>query len=136
MPPEIMKHKVDQTLIALRQADPQATVAAIVRTAEAAEARRAEVEFDPEKTDIEALKLVVIGLDYKVEVEVEAAPEIKFAEDFKINITGMTCSSCAGRVEAALNTASGVAGASVTRRRSAVRRSRRLWRMRVMAPRK
>jgi len=44
MPPEIMKHKVDQTLIALRQADPQATVAAIVRTAEAAEDHRAEVE--------------------------------------------------------------------------------------------
>ena len=44
MPPEIMKQKVDQTLIALRQADPQATVAAIVRTAEAAEAHRAEVE--------------------------------------------------------------------------------------------
>ena len=44
MPPENMKHKVDQTLIALRQADPQATVAAIVRTAEAVEAHRTEVE--------------------------------------------------------------------------------------------
>ncbi|MCK4298205.1 MAG: hypothetical protein KAX80_01665 [Planctomycetes bacterium] len=44
MSPEIVKQKVDQTLIALRQANPQATVAAIVRTAEAAEAHRAEVE--------------------------------------------------------------------------------------------
>jgi len=38
------KDKVDQALIARLQADPQAIVAAIVRTAEAADAHRMEVE--------------------------------------------------------------------------------------------
>ena len=44
MPPASSTDKIDPALTALRQADPQATVAAIVRTAGAAEAHRAEVE--------------------------------------------------------------------------------------------
>jgi len=38
------KEKIDQALIARWQADPQATVSAIVRTVEAAEGYRTEVE--------------------------------------------------------------------------------------------
>lgn len=44
MSPDSRDQKIDPALIALRQADPQATVAAIVRTEGAAEAHRAEVE--------------------------------------------------------------------------------------------
>ncbi|MCF6273436.1 MAG: cadmium-translocating P-type ATPase [Rhodobacteraceae bacterium] len=83
------------------------------------EESKAVVVFDPSKTGIEALKAAVLAMDYKLEPEVaeavEAAPvaDIKFAEDFKINITGMTCSSCAGRIETALNEADGVDMASV-----------------------
>ena len=43
MSPDSRDQKIDPALIALRQADPQATVAAIVRTEGAAEAHRAEV---------------------------------------------------------------------------------------------
>jgi len=81
----------------------------------------AKIEFDPAKTNVEALKNVVLGLDYQLEsvdeaqpeTKAPATPEIKFANDFKINVTGMTCSSCAGRVETALNGADGISNASV-----------------------
>ena len=78
---------------------------------------KAVVEFDPAKTDIAALKAAVVESGYTLEPEAKeeapAAPEIKFAEGFKINITGMTCSSCAGRIETALNEADGIDVASV-----------------------
>ncbi len=78
---------------------------------------KATVEFDPSKTDLGALQAAVVEAGYTLEPEAEepetAAPEIKFAEGFKINITGMTCSSCAGRVETALNAAEGIGEANV-----------------------
>ncbi|HIP23781.1 MAG TPA: hypothetical protein EYG79_09345, partial [Rhodobacteraceae bacterium] len=98
------------------------------------DAAAAVVEYDPGKTDVDALKAVVTRLDYKVEapaiesvkaVVVETGyapeptavapkvPEIKFSESLKINITGMTCASCSGRVETALKSAIGVSEAAV-----------------------
>lgn len=80
---------------------------------------KAVVEFDPSKTDAEALKAAVVEAGYALEPEAgvvkeaPAAPEIKFADGFKINITGMTCSSCAGRIETALNDADGIEVANV-----------------------
>ncbi len=83
---------------------------------------KATVEFDPSKTGIGALKAAVVEAGYALEPTEEpaedpagetAAPEIKFAEGYKINITGMTCSSCAGRIETALNEAEGIEEASV-----------------------
>jgi len=73
------------------------------------------VEFDSEKTSVKALKTVAVALGYALEPKAEApaVPTIKFTEDFKINITGMTCSSCAGRVETALNAVEGVGEANV-----------------------
>ena len=89
------------------------------------EENKAVVEFDPAKTDIDALKAAVLRMNYKLEpaeeteMEAEApaeaapVPEIKFADEFKINITGMTCSSCAGTIETALGGAEGVEAVSV-----------------------
>lgn len=85
---------------------------------------KATVAFDPAKTDRAALKAAVVDSGYTLEPPIEevveevaevapAASEIKFAEGFKINITGMTCSSCAGRIETALNDADGIDAASV-----------------------
>ena len=85
-----------------------------VRNAEVShEERRAVVEFDSSKTNIDALKEVVLALDYTVEEEAIAAPAIRKPDVEKIKITGMTCGSCAGRVETALNEAEGVAQANV-----------------------
>lgn len=44
MPPISSTEKIDPALTALHEADPQATVAAIVRTAAAADTYRAEIE--------------------------------------------------------------------------------------------
>ncbi len=83
------------------------------------EDNKATVTFDPAKTDVAALKAAVVEAGYTLEPVEEvveaapAAPEIKFAEGFKINITGMTCSSCAGRIETALNEAEGIDTATV-----------------------
>jgi hypothetical protein len=44
MSPDARNHKIDPALIALWQADPQASVAVIVRTVGAAETHRPEVE--------------------------------------------------------------------------------------------
>ncbi len=80
---------------------------------------RAAVLFDPSKTNLEALQAAVVEAGYTLAPQAEMAeetpptPEIKFAEGFKINITGMTCSSCAGRIETALNEAEGIDEASV-----------------------
>ncbi len=80
---------------------------------------KAVVAFDPAKTTTEALKAAVVEAGYALTPDAEPAdptpaePEIKFAEGFKINITGMTCSSCAGRIETALNEAEGIDTASV-----------------------
>ena len=104
-------------------------VEGVTRAEVSHEDNKAVVEFDSGKTNIDALKAAVLAMDYKLEPEAEAAPEaeatpeaeakpapapeIKFADDFKINITGMTCSSCAGRIETALNEAEGIDTASV-----------------------
>ena len=45
MSTELAEHKIDEGLMARWQADPQSITAAIVRTAEAAEAHRAEAEL-------------------------------------------------------------------------------------------
>lgn len=84
------------------------------------EQARVSVEFDAAKTDVEALKAVVIVLDYRVDPQADSAttarkiqPQAKAKNTCKITITGMTCASCAGRVEASLQAAPGVADANV-----------------------
>ncbi len=94
-------------------------VAGVANAEVSHETASAVVDFDPAKTGAEALKAAVVEAGYALEPAVEkadtpaAAPEIKFAEGFKLNITGMTCSSCAGRIETALNEAEGIDQASV-----------------------
>ena len=82
------------------------------------EAAFAVVSYDPQQTDLAAMQDVVLGLGYKVDAEVppvEPKAEIKTAAsaDLKLAIGGMTCASCAGRVEAALSATAGVGASSV-----------------------
>ena len=95
-------------------------------------AETAQVSFDPSRTDARALETAVLEAGYDV-------PH----EHVELAVSGMTCATCAGRVERALEAAPGVIGASVNlagerpmSRSSAARRPwRRLsrrWRMRAM----
>lgn len=82
------------------------------------EAAEAVVEYDPSKTNIEALKTVVVKTGYVLAPTVEKLPPLekanpKSGEVFKMGITGMTCASCSGRVETALQAADGVSDATV-----------------------
>ena len=94
-----------------------AAVDGVIKADISHESDKAALEFDPSKTSIEALKAVVVETGYALEPKAEEAapevPEIKFSESLKIDITGMTCSSCSGRVETALNAAPGVSEATV-----------------------
>lgn len=79
----------------------------------------AKVVFDPGITSMDALKDAIIHSGYRLEKEAVAAekaesiPEIRFSDDFEMNITGMTCASCAGRVETALRALDGIGEANV-----------------------
>lgn len=88
------------------------------------EDNKAEVAFDPSLTNEAALGAVVVGLDYaltppataEASAPAEPAPAAAAASanaEVKMNIEGMTCSSCAGRVETALNAVAGVDMAAV-----------------------
>ena len=63
---------------------------------------RTSVKFDPEKTDVDAVVKKIKDLGYDV-VQQEVA----------FDITGMTCSSCANRIERRVNKMEGVENANV-----------------------
>ena len=68
---------------------------------------KAYVEYDPAVTGEEALLEVINKTGYQGELAEDDLTTVSF------NISGMTCSSCAQRIEANLNAAEGVAEASV-----------------------
>jgi P-type Cu+ transporter len=65
---------------------------------------RASVQFDPQLTNVAALRQTVRDLGYQV---------IATSERCELPLTGMHCASCAGRIEKALAAAHGVASATV-----------------------
>ncbi|QLC49150.1 cadmium-translocating P-type ATPase [Methanolobus zinderi] len=97
----------------------------------------AEVEFDPDKTDLEEIKQAVIDAGYEVGEEEKACPlpfeteqeackiipdeeleetteaEPGHVEDIVFRVSGMTCASCAQNVEKILKKQAGVVSASV-----------------------
>lgn len=89
------------------------------------EENSAVIDYDPAKTGESALKAVITALGYTFEpapekdmaaenVEAMATPNVARGQDaLTLEISGMTCASCSGRVEAALQTAKGVSAASV-----------------------
>ncbi|NOR62178.1 MAG: heavy metal translocating P-type ATPase [Rhodobacteraceae bacterium] len=70
------------------------------------EAAKAMVMFDAGKTDIAALKAVVTGLDYRVEMPA--------AETAVFNVYGMSCGKCSGKVAKALGAVDGVIKADIS----------------------
>ncbi|MBL4805898.1 MAG: heavy metal translocating P-type ATPase [Rhodobacteraceae bacterium] len=68
----------------------------------------ATVRFDPSQTSAEAIAQVATDAGYAAVVKL---PDT--VSTVKMNIAGMTCSSCSGRVETALNGAEGVISANV-----------------------
>jgi len=96
----------------------------------------AEVEFDPDKTDINQIKQAVVDAGYEVEEE-EACPlpaeteqeackiipdeeleettktESGHVDDIVFRVSGMTCASCAQNIEKILKKQAGVISASV-----------------------
>lgn len=72
---------------------------------------KANVEYDPLRTDVEKLSQTVQGLGYEV-AGVERAKEPE-AQEISISVGGMTCAACVKRVESALESMEGVTEASV-----------------------
>ena len=82
------------------------------------ETANAVVRFNPLKTDVLALERTVTGLGYTLspdvpeEIQAEELPASTL-EKLQFDIIGMTCASCAGRIESNLRAAPGVAMATV-----------------------